>query len=142
MRTNPVDPYMNFRFAVEFDQVTRGGFNKVKGVSREVKVETYHEGGQNEFEHKFASQTTYGNLTLERGVVDPFLWSWQQDVSDGFIERHNITIVLKDGRQNEVWRWLVAGAFPTRWSASDLDGSGAQVLVESIEFAHRGIRKG
>ena len=141
MRTN-ADPYMNFRFIVEFERIQRGGFNKVKGISREVKVDTYHEGGQNEFEHKFASQTTYGNLTLEHGIVDDYLWQWQQDTADGRVERRNVTIVLRDGSANEVWRWLVDGAFPVKWSASDLDASAAQVLVESVELAHRGIRKG
>jgi len=136
------DPYMNFRFLVEFDRVQHGGFNKVKGVSREVKVDAYHEGGENEFEHKFASQTTYGNLTLERGLVDDYLWRWQQDTTDGFVRRRDLTIVLRDGAGNEVWRWLVDGAFPVKWTASDLDGGAAQVLVESVDFVHRGIRKG
>jgi phage tail-like protein len=141
MRTTP-DPYMNFRFLVEFDGVQRGGFNKVKGISREVKVDSFHEGGQNEFEHKFASHATYGNITLEHGLVDDFLWQWQQDTADGTIKRQSVTIVLRDGSANEVWRWLVDGAFPVKWTASDLDGSAAQVLVESVEFAHHGIRKG
>lgn len=136
------DPYMNFRFLIEFDHVQWGGFNKVKGISREIKVESYHEGGQNEFEHKFASQTTYGNLTLERGLVSDRLWGLQQEASDGSVTRKDITIILRDGRLNEVWRWLVDGAFPVKWTASDLDGNSAQVLVESVEFAHRGIRKG
>ncbi|GAB3374146.1 phage tail protein [Lysobacter rhizosphaerae] len=141
MRTSS-DPYMNFRYVVEFDQIQRGGFNKVKGVSRDVKVETYHEGGQNEFEHRLASYTTYGNITLERGLVDDFLWSWQEATADGRVERRNITIVLRDGELKEVWRWLVDGAFPVKWTASDLDAASSQVLIESIEFAHRGIRKG
>ncbi|MBJ6127189.1 phage tail protein [Microvirga splendida] len=137
-----VDPFMNFRFVVEFDHIQHGGFNKVKGVAREVKVETYHEGGENAYEHKLASNTTYGNLTLERGLADDFLSNWNQDASDGQVRRRDITVILRDGSANEVWRWLVASAFPVKWTGADLDGSGAQVLVESVEFAHHGIRKG
>ncbi|RWO22191.1 phage tail protein [Mesorhizobium sp.] len=138
----PADPFMNFRFVVEFDHIQRGGFNKVKGVSRELKVEIYHEGGENTYEHKLASNTTYGNLVLERGLTDDFLSGWNQDAGDGEIQRRDITIVMRDGEANEVWRWLVAGAFPVKWSGTDLDGSSAQILVESVEFAHHGIRKG
>jgi phage tail-like protein len=140
--TRTADPYRNFRFVVEFDRVQRGGFNKVKGVAREVKVDSYHEGGLNEFEHKFAGHATYGNLTLERGIIDDYLWRWQQDTSDGIILRRDMTIVLRDAAGTDVWRWLVDGAFPVKWAASDLDGNSAQVLVESVEFSHRGIRKG
>ncbi|QDF37513.1 phage tail protein [Bradyrhizobium symbiodeficiens] len=141
MRTT-ADPYMNFRFLVEFDGVQRGGFNKVKGVAREIKVDSYHEGGQNEFEHKLASQTTYGNVTLEHGLVDDYLWGWQQDAAEGRIERRTVTVILRDGSAKEVWRWLIDRAFPVKWNASDLDAGAAQVLVESVELAHHGIRKG
>lgn len=140
--TRRPDPFMNFRFLVEFDQVQRGGFNKVKGISRELKVESYHEGGENTYEHKLASNATYGNLTLERGLADDFLWSWSQNAADGAIVRRNITLVMRDASANEVWRWLVAGAFPVKWTGTDLDGSSSQVLVESVELAHHGIRKG
>lgn len=140
--TRTTDPFQSFRFLVEFDRIRRGGFNKVKGVAREVKVDSYHEGGLNEFEHKLAGHTSYGSLTLERGIVDDILWSWQQETTDGRVRRRDMTIVLRDGRNAEVWRWLVDGAFPVKWSASDLDASGGHVLVESADFVHRGIRKG
>jgi phage tail-like protein len=136
------DPFHGFRFRVEFDQVQHGGFARVKGLVRETKIDTRREGGVNDFEHKFATLTSYGNLTLERGLADDYLWSWQEDVVGGTIKRRLVTVSLHDETDAEVWRWLVDGAFPVKWTGTDLDAASGQVLVESVEFAHRGIKKG
>jgi phage tail-like protein len=135
------DPYRGFRFRVEFDHVQHGGFSRVKGLVRETKVESRREGGLNDYEHKLATQTTFGNLVLERGLVDDYLWRWHDEVVDGSIERRTVTVSLHDEADVEVWRWLVAGAFPVKWAGTDLDAGTAQVVVESVELAHHGIRK-
>ena len=136
------DPFRGFRFRVEVEGVEHGGFARVKGLVRETKVDPRREGGLNEFEHKLASFTTYGNLILERGLADDYLWSWQEDVAEGRVQRHNITVGLHDSADEEVWRWVIHDAFPVKWASTDLDASSMQVLIESVEFAHHGITKG
>jgi phage tail-like protein len=135
------DPYRGFRFRIEFDHLQHGGFSRVKGLVRETKHESYREGGVNDHEHKLATLTTYGPLTLERGLVDDYLWSWHEDVVEGRIKRRNLTVALHDANDEEVWRWLVEAAFPVKWSGTDLDAGTAQVVVESVELAHHGIRR-
>jgi phage tail-like protein len=127
---------------VELDHVQHGGFSRVKGLSRETKIEPRREGGVNDYEHKLATMTTYGNLILERGLADDYFWSWHEDVVDGRIERRTVTIVIQDETGNEVWRWLVESAFPVKWTGTDLDAASSQVLVESVELAHHGFRRG
>lgn len=136
------DPFQNFRFRVEINNVQHGGFMRAKGIARETKIDAYREGGLNEFEHKLASMTTYGNIVLERGLVDDYLWSWNEAVVEGRIERRAMTILLVDPAGATQWRWLVEGAFPVKWSGSDLDGLSAQTLIESVELAHHGFRRG
>jgi phage tail-like protein len=136
------NPYHGFRFIVEFDSVQKGGFSRVKGLSREVKVETYHEGGLNDYEHKYIGQATYPNLVLERGIADRFLWDWQQDVAEGRVSRKKVSVVLRDDTGAEVWRWHAQGAFPVKWSVADLDAASNTVLIESVEFVHQGILRG
>jgi phage tail-like protein len=136
------DPFHVFRFRVEFDHVDHGGFSRVKGIVRETKVESRREGGVNDFEHKLATLTSYGNLTLERGLVDDHLWAWHEAVVEGRVRRRNLTLALRDQTNTEVWRWLVEGAFPVKWVGTDLDAASGQVLVESVELAHHGIRRG
>jgi phage tail-like protein len=136
------DPYRGFRFRVEFDNLQHGGFSRVKGLTRETKFESRREGGVNDYEHKLATATSYGNLTLERGLVDPYLYSWHDDVVEGTILRRTLTVALHDETDQEVWRWLIERAFPVKWGATDMDAGAAQIVVESVEFAHEGIRKG
>jgi phage tail-like protein len=142
------DPFHGFRFRVEFDQVQHGGFSKVKGLSREIKVESRREGGLNDYEHKLMTQVVYSNLILERGVADEYLWAWHDETVEGLradgpgVKRKTITVVMFDAAGDEAWRWLIEEAYPVKWTGSDLDAASSQVFVESVELAHHGIRKG
>jgi phage tail-like protein len=136
------DPFRGFRFVVEFDQLQKGGFSRVKGLSREVKVDTYHEGGLNDYEHKYIGQAIYANLVLEHGIADSWLWDWQQDVTEGRVSRKTLSVILRNETGDEVWRWHAQAAFPVKWSVADLDAASNTVLVESVEFVHRGILRG
>jgi phage tail-like protein len=136
------DPYHGFRYLVEFDGIQSGGFSRVKGLARETRHESYREGGVNDYEHKLATLTAYGTLILERGLADTTLWDWHEDVVGGTIQRKKISVILQDDTGEEVWRWHADGAFPVKWSVTDLDASASQVVVESVEFAHQGLRQG
>ncbi|HAH10663.1 MAG TPA: phage tail protein [Alphaproteobacteria bacterium] len=136
------DPFRSFRFWIEIDNLAQGGFSRVRGASVEIKYESYHEGGLNEHEHKFATRAVHSPIVLERGLVEDSMWVWHREIVEGRIKRKTLAIVLKDDRGQDARRWLVDSAFPVKWSISDLDASGAQILVESIEFAHHGLRAG
>jgi phage tail-like protein len=135
------DPFRGFRYLVEMDGLVSGGFLRVKGIAREVRVESYREGGVNEYEHKLASSVTYPNLVLERGLALDDLWKWAQAAADGAVERRNLWIRLQDEANDKAWAWEVAQAIPVKWSVSDLDATAQQVVVESLELAHHGLRK-
>jgi phage tail-like protein len=40
-----------------------------------------------------------------------------------------------------MWAWQVEYALPVKWAASDLDALSSQVVMESLELAHHGLRK-
>ncbi|HYJ83084.1 MAG TPA: phage tail protein [Allosphingosinicella sp.] len=133
------DPYSAFRFVVAIDQVQTGGFAKVKGLQRETKVDSFREGGVNDFEHKLVSLTTYPNLVLERGLVDPTLWEWHQSVVEGRVKHRTILVTLRDELGADAFGWIVQGAFPVKWGVADFDAASGQIAVESVEFAHHGL---
>jgi len=136
-----VDPFRGFRFLVEIDGITSGGFARVKGLSREVKFESYREGGMNEYEHKLVTQVAFPPLVLERGLASDDLWSWAQSTADGDITRRNLRITLNDEAGQSAWAWLVSFALPVKWTVSDLDSASPNVAMESLELAHHGFRK-
>jgi phage tail-like protein len=133
------DPYSGFRFVVEIAGLQQAACSKVRGLNRETRVESFREGGVNDFERKLMTVTTYPNLALDRGLADPKLWEWHQQVIEGRVLRLPITITLRDSNNNNVWGWLVNSAFPVKWAASDFDAASGQVVTESIEFAHHGF---
>lgn len=135
------DPFRGFRYLVEMEGLVSGGFLRVKGLSREVRVESYKEGGVNEYEHKLASNGSYPVLVLERGLAQDDLWKWAQAAADGNVQRRTLWIRLQDEASDKAWAWQVADAIPVKWSASDLDATSPQVVMESLELAHHGLRK-
>lgn len=135
------DPLRGFRFLLEIDGITSGGFTRVKGISREVKHESYREGGVNEYEHKLLTQVSYPVVVLERGLALDDLWKWALAASDGNVERKTIRIRLQNEAGEKVWAWEIAKAVPVKWAASDLDALQNQVVMESLELAHHGLRK-
>lgn len=135
------DPLRGFRFVVEMNGLLSGGFARVKGISREIKHESFREGGVNDYEHKLVSQVAYPVLILERGLALDELWTWALAVSEGDIQRRTLWIRLQDEAGVGAWAWQVENAFPVKWSASDLDAQSSPVVMESLELAHHGLRK-
>src|SRR3954451_12857564 len=135
------DPLRGFRFLLEIEGISSGGFMRVKGLSREVRHESYREGGVNDYEHKLVTQVTYPAVVLERGLALDDLWRWALDAADGQVVRKTIWIRLQDEAGQKVWSWQLDHAIPVKWTASDLDAQQAQVVMESLEIAHHGMRK-
>lgn len=135
------DPLRGFRFLLEIDGITSGGFTRVKGLTREVKYESYREGGVNEYEHKLMTQVSNPVLVLERGLALDDLWKWAQDAADGEVKRKTLHIRLQDEAGEKQWAWQIQDALPVKWSVSDLDATSSQVVMESLELAHHGLRK-
>lgn len=135
------DPLRGFRFLLEIDSIASAGFTRVKGLSREVKHESYREGGVNEYEHKLLTQVTYPVLVLERGLALDDLWKWALAAADGQVERKTLRIRLQDEAGEKRWAWQIEHALPVKWAASDLDALGSPVVMESLELAHHGLRR-
>lgn len=135
------DPLRGFRFLVEIHGISSGGFTRVKGLSREVKHESYREGGVNDYEHKLITQVSYPTVVLERGLALGDLWNWAQAAADGQVERKTVVIRLQDEADERMWAWQIESALPVKWTASDLDAQSSQVVMESLELAHHGLRR-
>jgi len=136
-----IDPLRGFRFVVEMNGLLSGGFTRVKGLSREIKHESFREGGVNDYEHKLATQVSYPVLVLERGLAFDELWTWALAAAEGDIQRRMLWIRLQDEAGAPGWGWHIDGAFPVKWSVSDLDAQASPVAMESLELAHHGLRK-
>ncbi len=136
------DPYLAFQFAVELDQHVVAGFSEVNGISLEMQVETFREGGQNLYEQQLAGPNKYpSRLVLKHGLTDQeSLWSWYQDVLDGKIRRKALSILLLDSTGTEKKRWNFQDACPVKFTGPQFQASTAAVAFETVELVHKGMR--
>lgn len=136
------DPYMAFNFAMEIGGVVLGGFSEVSGLSSEITLESYQEGGANGFVHQFPTRTTYPNLVLSRGLVNiDLFYLWHKATSEGMVQRMNGTILLLNNQRIPVMWWTVKNAYPVKWNGPMLNASSSEVAIEQIELVHQGISK-
>ena len=135
------DPFLSFRFVVEFEGITAAGFTEVSGLHAESETHDYREGGENGFVHRLAGPARYpNNLVLKRGLADQSaLWDWFQAVLSGLIVRKNGTVHLLNDQREPVVSWNFRAAYPVKWTGPELRSDGNSVAAETMEFAHRGI---
>jgi phage tail-like protein len=143
MPGNRQDPYLAFNFNLEIEGLIVGGFSEVTGLQVETVVETYREGGLNDYEHKFSGLTRYPtNLVLKHGLTETdFMWPWHNGVRQSNFQRRNGTIYLLDTAGGTKAAWNFLGAYPVKWTGPELRADSNTVAFESIELVHRGITR-
>lgn len=136
------DPLLACRFHVEIDGLLFAGFTEVSGLSMEIETETYNEGGANEFVHILPKNVKYENIVLKHGILySDQMWRWIKNIRDGRIKKRDGRIILMGANELPAWYWNISSAYPVKWTGSDLNATGSEVFVETLELAHRGIRK-
>lgn len=136
------DPFVAFRFLVEIEGIITAGFTDISGLRLETAVETYREGGVNDFVHKLPKETTQSDLVLQHGItyVD-FLWNWYSKVLNGKVDRKNISIYLLNEIRLPVRQWNFHEAYPIKWEGPALNSEGNKVAIESLTIAHHGMKQ-
>jgi phage tail-like protein len=138
----PLQPFTTFNFAVEVEGLLVGGFTQVDGLSGNVEVEEYREGGVNGYVHKLPGRTSFGNLELRYGLTGVgMLWDWFAATTEGSIQRRNGTVMLLDRRRIPVMWWNFRNALPVRWTGPSFDAGNDTIGVESLELTHEGLTK-
>ena len=115
-----VEEIISSRFAVEIDGLVVAYFKECSGLTAEIQIETYREGGLNDFEHKLPGVATYGNLVLKSGVANAMdLWKWFYKTTLGTIERKQVSVILyqhdrSDGKGGEGMRCNLRAVRPVK----------------------------
>ncbi len=134
-------------FIVEVDGVRIGRYSEVSGLQVEVEMESYNEGGVNDYVHHLPGRMTWPNITLRRGITyDDKLLNWFHKTSGksfaakGKIERTTAAITMVSGSGKRLRAWDLVDAIPVRWSGPTFATTTAEVPVEELEVAHHGFR--
>lgn len=128
-----VDPYKNFRFLVEIDNIVQAGFSDCSGFGSNVEVIEYREGGDAATVRKLPGKTSYPDITLKWGLTDSRdLYDWHRTAIAGRIERKNGSIVVLDDTGQEKVRWNFFSAWPSKWDSPDFSAKGNDVAIDTL----------
>lgn len=140
-------PLPAFHFEVKWSNEDTDAvpFSEVSGLSVEHQVIEYRNGNSKEFSTiKMPGLQKYGNVTLKRGALakDNSLFDWWDRSKSGKnqIERRNVVISLLDEGHEPVITWQLQNAFPVKMDNANYNSTSNEVLIESIELAHEGIK--
>ncbi len=135
-------PHGKFRFKVEIDGLTAGGFSEVSGFDATIDVIEYREGDQVQTPLKLPGLKKYGNITLKQGLMDSdVLYTWTASGFEGDVERKTITVTLMDITGQDAASWQVINAWPTKYTAPDFNATSSEVAVETLEIVHEGMTR-
>jgi phage tail-like protein len=130
------------RFGVEVSslKVRVGFFTQIQGLSAQLDVLEYPEGGRNDFVHKLPSRIKYSNLTLKRGVTnETALLDWfKSTVVKATPANMSLTLYDPYGAQIRAWSFFMA--YPVKWTGPDVNAGGNEFMTESLEIAHSGLK--
>ncbi len=142
------DPAVGFFFLVEFnglDDLSANDFRfqEVSGLNSELGVEELKEGGENRFAHRLPNPAKYSNLVLKRGVItETALIDWFRNAIENFeFDPITIRVTLLNVSTEPLLNWNFVGAYPVKWSVSNLNAQKNEVMIDTIELAYKYFTK-
>lgn len=136
------DPYHGFRFIVQIDGITRGGFRECSGLDSSQDPVEYREGNEPLRARKLPGLNKSSNISLKRGMTDDKdLWTWRKKAIDGKVDRKNGSIILMDDAGEEKIRWNFVDGWPTKWTGPTFNATANEVAIETMDIAHEGVER-
>lgn len=117
-------------------------FQSISGLSRELDVDAYSEGGENASNFYFANKVKHGSLVLERGVmtVSPLTVLFDQVMQGERILYADVVILLLNEHWMPLSGWLINNALPVRWQTAGLDANANSIAVNTLELRYQDMR--
>lgn len=139
------DPFRNTRFILEWEGIQHAGFSEVTIPDATVEPVDYREGTDPTLDtRKLPGLIKHSNITLKRGVTTSTeLADWFKEVQSGkgIAARKNVSIILQDEEGNDKLRWEFVNCWPTKYDAPDLNATGNEIAVETLELTHEGLAR-
>jgi phage tail-like protein len=135
------DPFGQYNFLVDIDNITRAGFTECSGLDAQLQPIDYREGADTKQNvRKLRGMVTYTDITLRRGYTqDKSLWTWYQDILNGNMARRTLEIALLNEARAEVLRWRISEAWIGTWKGPALNASTNEVAIEEVAICHEGL---
>lgn len=136
-------PLTGFHFIVAFELFPQlphdFRFQEVSGLSVDVEMESFREGGQNRFEHQLPVKTNYSDITLKRGMFElpSGIMAWCINAVQNFeFQPSNLLISMLNDSHIPVQSWYVVNAIPKRVEFTNLNAEQNQVAIETLVLSY------
>lgn len=136
------DPFRNFRFRVEIDGLHVAAFSEATIADSSTDVVDYREGTDPPYQRQLSGLVKYGTISLKRGLTDSReLYEWRKLVEDkgAGAARKSMSVILMDEAGGDQVRWNFVEAWPSKYSGSEFNAKGNDVVIENIEIVHEGM---
>jgi phage tail-like protein len=138
-------PFTAFNFSVEITidaaPLCNAAFSECDGLELNQDVKTIREGGNNAAQIRLAGPTTYGTLTLKRGLTSSFdLWTWfKRTQDDPSVVAHAEVVLFAQNGTTEEARFVMQGCRPLKLKAPPLNAKDGMVAVEELQVAYQSL---
>ncbi|WP_211463563.1 phage tail protein [Collimonas silvisoli] len=139
MATTLTDPYRGFRFRVEIAGIQIAAFSEASVPDSTVETVEYREGTDPVYKRSFSGLTSYGKLSLKKGLTDSMdLYNWYQLVSSQGSgakgAQKNVSLILMDAGGVDKARWNIINAWASKYESTGLNAASSEVMVETFEL--------
>ena len=133
-------PIAKYQFTVKIDNKTVALFQKIAGMTVQRNIDELTEGGFNEYTFEFPREFSYNHVTFEAGLCSSdFFYKWMMyGKEQGFAFGKGFVLEQRypDKPATEPKSWTFDGAFPVRWSISDLSiADSNSIVIETLELS-------
>lgn len=148
---------MSLRFSVEVEGLETpchlGLWHSCKNLQLDLHTEKVSAGGTSLMDRRLPGKIEYSAITLERPVEEKSskqLQAWLQDYVENWdkyestpysrgAQHRSVIIKLLDYQLNEVMRWTLEDAYPTKWIGPSLSATDNTVAMETLVIEHSGF---
>lgn len=130
-----------------FGDYSDHSFQDVSGIEREMKTESYVEGGENTFVHRLPTQVDHQKLVLKRGIAKKTseLVKWCKTVlEDGLskpITTRLVGVFLMNANGDPIRGWQFTNAYPVKWAVAGFNSTENKVSIETIELSYNNFSR-
>jgi phage tail-like protein len=143
----PTPPFTAFNFTIEISvaggaPLCAAAFSECDGLEMSQEVKTIREGGNNGVQIRMAGPTSYGTLTMKRGMSASFdLWNWfEQSIANPSATAHgSVVLHAADGRTPQA-QFDLQGCRPLKLKAPPLNAKDGLVAIEELQVAYQSLK--
>lgn len=131
-----VDPYRNFNFLLQIQDVNQAAFTECSGLGARIHPIRYRESGAGQIVRALTGPLAYSEITLRYGLTTSTdLWQWLLASMRGTVQRRHVSVVALDADgTTQAMRWNIANAWPCEWRGAPFDALGREAAIEEVRL--------